>query len=273
MRSMGRVAVLAGGGKTGRAVLRALEAAEVTAYPVGRPGPQGLTAHLTDRLAGCDAVYLVAPNLHPDEPGHVGAVLQAAVDAGVGRVVYHSVAAPYAPDMPHHLGKAQAEDVVRRSGLAWTLLQPCAYVQNFVPALRGPEPVLEVAYDPDRRFGLVDLDDVAQAAAKVLTEPARHEGATYELGGPALVSVPDVAAAASAVLGTPVPVRRVSPEAWDSGPGSGLDPRERAWLQAMFAYYDRHGLPAGPLPLQALLGREPTSLAHTLARELRNPHA
>jgi hypothetical protein len=36
----------------------------------------------------------------------------------------------------------------------------------------------------------------------------------------------------------------------------------------MFAYYDRHGLPAGGGVLRDLLGGRSTSLAETLTREL-----
>ncbi len=207
-------------------------------------------------LAGCSAVYVIAPNLHPDEPDYVADALTAARSAGVTRVVYHSVTAPYAPSMPHHLGKAKAEDVVRRSNLTWTILQPCAYVQNFPPMLTAQD-VLEVPYDVTQRFGLIDLADVGEAAATVLLDDA-HAGATYELGGPALVSPTDVADAASAVLGRTVRAVRVNaPE--------GTHP----WLRAMFDYYDAHGLPAGPLPVTALLGRPPRTLEETLRRELR----
>jgi uncharacterized protein YbjT (DUF2867 family) len=257
------VAVLGGRGKTGRAVASALARLGVRPRPVGRE----LTADPVAALSGTSAVYVVAPNMYADEPDFVEAVLTAAHRAGVDRVVYHSVAAPYAPAMPHHLGKAVAEDVVRRHAPAWTILQPCAYAQNFVPALRQDPPRLRVAYDPGRTFGLVDLADVAEAAARVLLHD-EHVGATYELGGPAPVSVDDVAAAASAVLAIDVPVERVTPEEWARTDGAGLGERERAWLTAMFAYYDRHGLPTGPLALRGLLGREPTDLRTTLAREL-----
>lgn len=258
------VAVLAGRGKTGRAVASALARHGVRARRLGREVEKDpMTA-----LAGARAVYLIAPNMCVDEPGYVERVLDAACRSGAEHVVYHSVAAPYAPDMPHHLGKARGEDLVRRGPLPWTILQPCAYVQNFVPALRGEFPVLRVPYDADRRFGLVDLADVAEAAARVLVDD-RHRGATYELGGPSQVSVRDVAAAASAVLDTVVPVQPVRPEDWAAADGAQLDERVREWLLAMFAYYDRHGLPAGSLSLGALLGREPTSLPTTLGRELR----
>lgn len=258
-----RVAVVGANGKTGRAVTTAIECRDAHVRGIGRREQ----ADLAPALSGCDAVYLMAPNMHPDEPVFVQMVLDAARTAGVGHVVYHSVASPYVPSMPHHLGKAKAEDLVRRGSTPWTILQPCAYVQNFVPALAASSPELRVAYDPARRFGLVDLQDVAEAAATVLLERG-HEGATYELGGPGLVSVDDVAAAAADLLGEPVPVTRVTLAQWRETDGAALEPRVADWLGAMFAYYDDHGLPAGAVPLGALLGRTPTPLPLTLAREL-----
>ena len=71
--------------------------------------------------------------------------------------------------------RPRAEDLVRRSGLAWTILQPGVYVQNF--DLTRPVPV---PYDVHARFGFLDLADLGEAAATVLTEDG-HEGATYEL--------------------------------------------------------------------------------------------
>lgn len=257
------VAVVGASGKTGTHVVSSLEARGVPVRPLGRRA-------LADPVAafdGCASAYLVAPNLHPDEPALVGGWIDALREAGVSRVAYHSVAWPYAPAMPHHLAKAVTEDLVRRSGLAWTVLQPCAYVQNLLPGLRGDGPAVRVPYAVDRPFGLVDLADVGEAAAVVLTEEG-HAGATYELGGPALVSLRDVAGIASDVLGVPVSAERVDPEEWAAGSGAPRDPRERDWLRAMFASYDAYGLPAGGVALRALLGRAPYDLRTTLVREL-----
>lgn len=258
-----RIAVLGASGKTGRAVAAALTAGGASVTRIGRRQ----WGDLSGTLAGCDAVSVIAPNLHPDEPAYVGDVLVAAETAGVRRVVYHSVAAPYAPQMPHHLGKARSEDVVRRSGSDWTILQPCAYVQNLVPMLRSGTGVLEVPYAVDRPFGLVDLVDVAGATARVLLGDG-HVGATYELGGPVPVTPADVAAEAGVVLGRPVEAVRLDPSTWAAGPGATLDARVREWLLAMYAYYDRHGLPAGGRVLRDLLGGRSTPLRDTLAREL-----
>ncbi|MEZ5097638.1 MAG: NmrA family NAD(P)-binding protein [Nocardioides sp.] len=256
------VAVVGASGKTGRAVTAALAARGVPVVPVGR----AQWPRLPQVLAGVRAVSLIAPNLHADEPTLVGEVLAAAGAAGVERIVYHSVTAPYAPDLPHHLGKAVSEDLVRRSGLAWTILQPCAYVQNLVPALRDPLPALVVPYDVHARFGLVDLVDVAAVTALALHDD-EHVGATYELGGLQQVSVTEVGAEAQRLLGRPVPVSAVDPATWVSS-ATGLSERERRWLLAMVEYYDRYGLPAGSLAIRALLGKLAHPLAATLAREL-----
>ncbi|GAA4283644.1 NmrA family NAD(P)-binding protein [Brevibacterium daeguense] len=258
-----RIAVVGGRGKTGSAVCAALRVRGADAVALGRAELDELSA----ALRGCDAVYLIAPNLHPDEPAFVARLLRAAAAAHVRRVVYHSVSAPYAPAMPHHLGKAIAEDLVRRSGLDWSILQPCAYVENLLPGLRESSPRIAVAYDPDRLFGMIGLADVGAVAAEVLLDPAQI-GATCELGGPRLVSVRDVVAAAERVLGTSVELVASSPEEWAAGPGARLATREREWLQAMFAYYDDFGLPTGSLAATAILGRPPRGLDEVLAAAL-----
>jgi NAD(P)H dehydrogenase (quinone) len=221
-----RVAVLGGHGKTGRAVCSALADRGVDARPLGRAD----WPDLGSAAAGCEAAYVIAPNLHPDEPAYVASALAALAGAGVERVVYHSVASPYAPEMPHHVGKAVSEDPVRRSGLDWTILQPGAYLQNL--DLSGS---LEVPYSPDVRFGFLDLADLGRAAAVVLTEPG-HVGATYELAS-RVATVRELAAEAG------VPVTQVP------------DPELHPWLSAMFAYYDAHGLLVGTRVLDCLLGR------------------
>jgi NAD(P)H dehydrogenase (quinone) len=220
------LAVLGGRGKTGRAVCSALADRGVDARPLGRAD----WPDLASAVAGCEAAYVIAPNLHPDEPAYVAAALAALGSAGVDRVVYHSVASPYAPAMPHHVGKAVSEDLVRRSGLGWTILQPGAYLQNL--DLTGP---LDLPYSPDVRFGFLDLADLGRAAAVVLTEPG-HGGATYELAT-RVATVRELADEAG------VPVRRVD------------DPGAHPWLSAMFAYYDDHGLPVGTRVLDALVQR------------------
>lgn len=220
---MSRVAVIGGHGKTGRALAATLPDL-VALGRADRP-------HLAAAMGGCDAAYLIAPNLHPDEPSYVLESLEAIRRAGIDRVVYHSVASPYAPAMPHHLGKAKGEDLVRRSGLTWTILQPGAYLQN-LDLSRGP---VRVPYDVHAPFGFLDLADLAAVAALVLDEDD-HGGATYELAT-RQATVAEIAAEAG------LTAERIP------------DPGSHPWLTAMFDYYDAHGLPVGTRVLRTLLGR------------------
>ncbi|MGJ9423961.1 SDR family oxidoreductase [Aeromicrobium sp. CF3.5] len=267
------IAVVGARGKTGRAVTDALHRRGASARPIGR-------AELRDpvsALRGCEAVYLIAPNLHPDEPAFVAGILDAAARAGTSRIVYHSVVSPHAPSMPHHLGKAVSEDLVRRSSLSWTLLQPSCYLQNVVPALSAAPPALRVPYSTTQPFSFVDLLDVAEAAATIVVADGHgggaHHGATYELGGTERTTIGDLARVAEAILGTPVPAERIDPAAWSAAQRTAtgddrLDDRQVSWLSSMFDYYDRHGLLCGAVPLTALLGRQPTTVEATLRREL-----
>ena len=277
------VAVVGARGKTGRAIVSSLQSRGIPVVEIGRAELQ----NSAEVLRGCRAAYLMAPNLHPNELDFISTLLDDCRQAGVDRVAYHSVVAPYAPGMPHHVAKAAAEDVVRRSGLQWSILQPCAYIENLMPGLRDPEPHIDVAYSLDTRFGLISLADVGEIAAEVVLNDA-HIGATYELGGPEQLTVRDYAAVAERVLNRVVELNSSTPSQWSAshrsvaqaqaqaqaqapeagGSRSRLDMREVEWLEAMFSYYDVHGLPCGNLPAQSILGRASRSVEEILRSAL-----
>ena len=272
------VLVIGATGKTGRAVTRALASRgtdvraavrsvdrQSTAYAAGARSISvvdlGSGVGLAAAVAGVDAVYHLAPNVHPDEAGMAARVAAAAASARVTRFVFHSVLHPDDASMPHHLRKAEAERVVRNVLPGATVLRPAAYHQNLVDAARSGR--LAVPYSLDSPFSNVDLDDVAEAAALVLTRHG-HEGLTYELAGPEVLSVREQATVASEVLGHHVVAEHVSLDAWSGGPGSTLPEQARADLLAMFTAYDREGLVGEADTLRRLLGREPRTWADVL---------
>jgi NAD(P)H dehydrogenase (quinone) len=279
------IAVMGSAGKTGRAVVRALarDGAAVRGV-VRRPEQRGpvldlgareaVVADLRDGAAvraaldGVRAVYHLAPNVHPDEELIGTTVIAAAGQAGVERFVFHSVLHPQVEEMPHHWTKLRVEERLFASVLAYTVLQPGAYVQNVLGQLGSvmATGIYPVPYAVDAPFALVDLEDVAEAAASVLTGEG-HAGATYELAGSHLVTMADVAAALTRHLQRPIVARRLDPKAWAST-ASSLTPYTRDALHAMFRYYDRHGLVGNGAVLRMLLGRPPTGLDECLRREL-----
>ncbi|HET8993904.1 MAG TPA: NmrA family NAD(P)-binding protein [Rhodococcus sp. (in: high G+C Gram-positive bacteria)] len=260
------LAVIGAGGKTGTAVAAALEgkaSVRRVVHTARRADDRAVDLEtgtgLNDALSGCRGVYFIAPNVHPDEPALLHRVLEAAAATGVDHVVYHSVAWPYTPEMPHHLDKARCEDLLHTfGGVRWTVLQPCAYAENFGAVLDGSVDTLEVPYDLDAPFSFVALADVAEAAARVLVEGAAvHHGATYELGGPETIGVRQLCERAV----RPVKASRISVAEWEERHGQGLTDDARARLAAMFDFYDRHGFVAGSAPLRGLLGRAPLGVA------------
>ena len=118
--------------------------------------------------------------------------------------------------MPHHWLKMRVEELLFASGLAFTILQPAAYMQNVLAhwdRIVG-EGVYPVPYPVETRLSLVDLEDVAEAAAIVLTEPG-HAGATYELAGPEALTQTEVANILGQQLGRTVHAQAVPLTDWE----------------------------------------------------------
>lgn len=253
-------------GKTGRAVVRALRARgafvrAVVCSPMD-PGDERIggadevaVADLSDPERVCLAVedaggvYLMAPNMYPDEPAALGVAVEHCVAQRIPRVVFHSVMHPYAPSMPHHLDKARVESLLHDSDLDWSILQPASYLENVGGAARrvAADGLWPVPYPPEARFTPVALDDVASVAARVLTE-AGHRRSTYELAGPQDLSTAEMAAVLAEVLDRSVAAR------YDPA-GPAIPDR----LRAMFEHYAVAGFRGSPRALTQLLGHTPTS--------------
>jgi len=214
------------------------------------------------------AVYHICPNMSPNELSSANALVAAAVKQGLRRFVYHSVLHPQIEAMPHHWAKLRVEEMLLRSGLAVTILQPTAYMQNSLAEwdrMVG-DGIYRVPYPIETKLSLVDLNDVAEAAALVLTE-AGHSGATYELVGTPPMSVIEIAETFGRALQKDIRAEAEPIEAWnDRGRNAAMDTYQRETLTKMFQAYARDGLCGNPNVLGWLLKRPPTSLASFAAR-------
>jgi uncharacterized protein YbjT (DUF2867 family) len=186
----------------------------------------------------------------------------------VPRLVYHSVLHPQIEAMPHHWNKMRVEEMLFSSGLDVTILQPTAYMQNNLARWDRMvrEGIYRVPYPVETRLSLVDLDDVAEAAAIVLTS-AGHSSATYELVGTPPLSQIKVAETFGRALNKTVRAEAETIKSWDKRVrASGMDDHQRDTLIRMFRAYASDGLKGNPNVLSWLLGRAPTSLAAFAAR-------
>jgi uncharacterized protein YbjT (DUF2867 family) len=272
------IVVTAAGGRTGAAVVRALwsRGRRVRAL-VGSSQPRPELAALSadvqaadlrdpaavePLLAGAEALYLIWPNFDPRETDGATALLAAARRAGVPRVVYHSVLRPQARAMPHHAAKDRVEEALDVSGLRWRVLQPCAYAgnldaQSLAAATTG---VLRSPWGLEQAQSLVDLRDVADAAAVLLTEDGLDHG-TFEVAGPEPLTAPRIAELMGERLGRAVTAVDAVPD----GPVPPLEQYGPHCLRLMFDHYRAHGFAGSPRVLEALLGRTARTYAQHLA--------
>lgn len=267
-------------GKTGQAILAALrnrnapvrawvhraeqletvEALGATETIVGDIQSPLLWAQAT---AGMRAIYHICPNMYPYESTVGAMALQAARHAQVEQFVYHSVLHPQTQAMPHHWNKLRVEEWLFESGLDFTILQPAAYMQNVLAGWQRTtnEGIYTTPYPEETRLSLVDLNDVAEAAATVLTEPG-HNGAIYELVGPEPLTQGQIAEILAQQLNRTVKFQEMPLPTWeDSARRAGLSDYAVETLLAMFRYYAQHGLWGNSNVLRWLLKREPTSFA------------
>ena len=279
------ILVTGAAGKTGRSVLQALieKGAQVRAL-LHRPeqkqvveaigvqellvGDMNSLSTMGRALQGVGAVYHICPNVSPDEVAIGQIVIAAAQSSGVEHFVFHSVLNPQTEAMPHHWKKLRVEELLVQSGLPYTILQPAAYMQNIIAHWERiqSEGIYPVPYPADTRLSLVDLMDVAQVAAIVLTEPG-HRYATYELVSNKGLSQTEVAVILSQELGRPVQATTVPLETWRSqAKDAGLGDYQIETLTSMFTYYQRLDFLGNPHVLSWLLGRPPTTLNEFVRR-------
>lgn len=221
-----------------------------------RHGDYDDPASLRTAFAGTDVLLLVSsPDVTPGvRPRQHGNAITAAVEAGVGRIVYTS--ALHAQDGPGFLADhGVTEDLLRDSGLPHTLLRNTFYEEALVnPGLRAAVAAGELrAADNGVAVNFATLRDLALAASAALTADG-HAAPVYELRGP-LWTVADLAATVSEVAGTPVAYRAV--DADSLGPA--------AFVYNLIA----SGLFSEPSDdLEKLLGRPATSLRDAVAAAL-----
>jgi uncharacterized protein YbjT (DUF2867 family) len=278
------ILVTGAAGKTGKAVIRALvvRGEQVHAYvhrhthvrdlhELGAIAVSVGTLDDADAIAqaakDARAVYHICPNVSAYELPLARAVAEGVSRAGVIRFVFHSVLHPQIEAMPHHREKMRVEEMLFASGLDISVLQPTAYMQNLLAQWRAisTEGIYKIPYPATSRISLVDLDDVAEAAAIVLTNDT-HIGATYELVGTPPLSQTEVAAVLGQTLGKAIWIDPETPEEW-AARATGLDSYQRQTLIKMFRYYAQHGLIGNSGTLRWLLGREPTTLAEFVRRQ------
>jgi uncharacterized protein YbjT (DUF2867 family) len=239
---------------TKAAALASLPNVEVVEGDMARPET------LPEPLRGVDRAMLISSS-DPAMLEVQSNFIEAAATAGVKHVVKLSGIMPEV-DSPFRFARmhGEAERRLELSGMAFTHLRAGEFMHAYfrqVPAI-----VAKGAFFlpmEDARIASIDVGDIAEFAAEMLTTPG-HEGKIYPLTGPAALSMAEVAEKLSAATGKPIRYVNVAPdEATRAQLAAGM-PRFTAEALAELFAERRKGKEATVSPMfETIIGRPPIS--------------
>jgi uncharacterized protein YbjT (DUF2867 family) len=277
------ILVLGGTGRVGSAAIDTLLAAGRNVRTISRSaerlallpaGVEGVVADLDDpeslkpAFAGVEAV-LVSLLVHPDEGVRGHNALQAAIEAGVGKVVHISVKHyPGSDDKLFYMAKQAIEKELLAAPVKHVIIRPANFHQSdsgmkAMIADQGiyPPPVGSVGIDR------IDSRDVGYAAAQALITNA-YDDQEVDLYGPERFTGETVAAVYARLLDRPVRYLGDDIDVWESFNEARLPQWYRTALRSLYIQQQAYGMgrPEGE-PQHPLL---PTELRtfEAYAREL-----
>jgi uncharacterized protein YbjT (DUF2867 family) len=219
-------------------------------------------ASLPPCFTGVESAFLLVP-VAQETAEWKGDFIRAAKQNGVARIVNLSVSGA-SSNSPVALFRWhwEAEQTLEASGLAWTHLQPTDLarynIRSNLPTVQAQGAFYSTI--GEGKVAMVDEEDVAEVAAKILTEDG-HEGKKYVLTGPRALSYPDVADALAKKLGKSVKYIDIDPaQAKQAMIGVGMPDWVADFVNDL-RELEKSGGASGPTQdIQKLLGRQPRAL-------------
>jgi NAD(P)H dehydrogenase (quinone) len=215
---------------------------------------------------GAATLFMVSASEDPDRLRLHANVVDAAVGAGVERVVYTSFYGA-GPECTFTFGRDHwhTEQHIRSSGVPeFSFLRMSMYM-DFIPSMASDDG--EIAGPAgDGRVSVVARDDIADAAAVVLTSEG-HAGATYDMTGPEALTMAEMAAEISRATGRDVVFRNETlEEAYESRSSFGAPDWEvEGWVTSYTAIATGEWSKVSD-DIRRLTGHEPISFAEFLRR-------
>ncbi|KAJ5587522.1 uncharacterized protein N7459_003287 [Penicillium hispanicum] len=256
-------------------------------------------------LAGATAVYHVGPSFHSREMEMGFNMIDAAIaesqqpDSRFQHFVFSSVLGTQHRNLMQHDLKSRVEERLFLSPINFTILQPTNFMDAYPVAQLAEQskPVVHKLWNPNIPNSVVALHDLAEAAAKVLTEREAHFFAQYPLCSTMPVSDSTIIAVIEKHLGKKIEVLTPSFEEGvenciqylfggaESAVYAGEQVAEdlkraaadgelrpditRDEAERLVLFYNRRGLKGNPRVLRWLIGREPTTVDEWVQAQLQ----
>jgi uncharacterized protein YbjT (DUF2867 family) len=163
----------------------------------------GDSAAVRTALTGADTVFMVSAAETPERVRQHLTFIDAAVDAGVMRIVYVSFFGA-SPTATFTLARDHwaTEEHLRSVGVAHAILRDNIFA-DFTPYLIGTDGSIRGPAG-DGRVAVVAQDDIAEVAVAVLTSDDAYDGRTLNLTGPEALTMYEIASILSDHLGRTV---------------------------------------------------------------------
>lgn len=191
---------------------------------------------LAAAMKGADGAFLLAPPGFAQQDRLLVPMIDAAKAAGVGKVVLMSAMGANADD---NVPMRKAELHLEASGLAWNIIRPNWFMQNFHTFwLHGivAEGAIQLPVGA-AKGSFIDVRDIADVAARLITS---HEldGRDFDLTGAVALDHDAVAAILSRETGRSIRFQDIPPEAMRQGLlGAGLPADYAEFLVTILGFF------------------------------------
>lgn len=236
------------------------------------PGDVSDPAALRAAMQGVEKVAVILPNSEKQLELEK-AITDAAKAAGAKHIVKLSSmeAAPGAKN-PVHQAHWASEEYMRASGLAWTMVRPNFYAQNFLGSATSirDQGKMSLPFGDKGAACVTDARDAGFFVAHVLATPG-HESASYDITGPEVLTFAQVAKSFAEVLGKPVTYVAMNPADYKTHLGKFI---KSPWhLDAVCGIFEaiRLGYVAPATDtFKRVTGREPTNMKQFIRDHLQS---
>jgi len=265
---MATTLVIGSSGTVGSELVRLLRAQghtvrRATSRPPAEPDqvPLDLTTQrgLAQALAGVERLFLLAPPGHTNQDALLNPVIDQARASGLQKAVLMTA-------MGANLDEAaplrKAEVHLERSGLAFNVIRPNWFMQNFNTfwiqgILQHGRILLPVG---QARGSFIDARDIAAVAA-VLLDGQAFDGQAFDLTGAQAFDHDEVAAVLSRETGRPIGYQDIPPQALRGALlEAGLPPDYVEFLLVILGFFKAGYSERVTDAVQAITGRAPRSL-------------
>ena len=164
---------------------------------------------LAPALAGIDTLLLISSSEVGKRGPQHAAIVAAAREAGVGRIVYTSLLRADTTPLSLGIEHAETERTIAASGIPHIFLRNGWYLENYAASVQGAlAHGALIGAAGEGRIAAASRADYADAAVAVLLGTG-HDGKTYELAGDTAFTLAGLAAEVSRQAGRDTPYRNL----------------------------------------------------------------